>query len=194
MAVGEHVCCCTFDAGMTCGENCGGIFLNPLFFMRHTKFLLPILLALSLTLPSLGSAMEGGTSAMDGGPRANVMKKDDHMKDDHVKKTLDPACVRPFVATREDAIITAEGALHTAWSAALQTRKKDLDAAWMLSDAERKPAVKKAWKSFGSARKAARGDYRTAVDAAWKNFKKSVKSCGATMDSTGGESVEMDKE
>ena len=150
-----------------------------------------MLLALSLTLPSVGSAMEGGTSAMDGGTQTHMMKKDDR-----TKQTVDPTCVRPLVTAREDAIIAAEGALHTALSAALQTRKAALDAAWMLSDAAaRKQAVKDAWKAFNTAKKSAHQAYRKAVKDAWQAFKKGGKSCSGTGESAGaGESEGSDQE
>ncbi len=96
-------------------------------------------------------------------------------------KTLDTACMSTAVDTRDNAIISAEAALHMAWSTALTTRLTALKAGWALTDTTaRRQAIKAAWKAYRPSHNAAWTAWRTARNTAWKTWKTDRKACGAT--------------
>lgn len=99
-------------------------------------------------------------------------------------KTTNPAklsCIQTAVSKREASLITGYQALTTSIVGALNQRKTELNTAWgNTSVAERRVAIKNAWKMFGDNDKAAHVTWRTAKASAWATFKAESKACGAS--------------
>ena len=107
-------------------------------------------------------------------------------------KTVDTACMKTAVQTREQAVQAAFETFHTSVAAAYDKRETDLVAAWGMTDAAaRKKAIKDAWSAFKKSSQGARKSFKETRNNAWKTFKNSAKTChGSTADETGAESVE----
>ena len=89
------------------------------------------------------------------------------------------ACIQSAIVERDNSVIAAVDAYHTAVVSALTARRNAFSAAWAITDRmARKEALKEAIDDFRSARKAAGDSYRTAKENAWKEFAKDRKACG----------------
>lgn len=133
-------------------------------------------LGLSLTLGA--GALVPAAQALTQSQVNNFYSK---VRDVVMEQTLDTACMSTAVDTRDTAVISAEASLHTAWSAALATRKDSLKTAWALSDTTaRRQAIRAAWKAYRTSRSAAWKAWTTGRNGAWKTWSTDRKACGAS--------------
>jgi hypothetical protein len=102
-------------------------------------------------------------------------------------KELNVACVQAAVEKRENALISAFSAYHTAMGTALSARLAALKSAWAATAVkERRAALKSAWQNYKNALSAARKTFANAKKDAWKQYLTDRKACGkpATSDDT----------
>lgn len=93
---------------------------------------------------------------------------------------FDGSCMAAAVDKRDTAIVTAVATYSGAVTSALNARKDALKAAWAKTDrAERRAAIKSAWKTYRDALAKARSAFRTAKGNAWKQYQKDGKTCVA---------------
>jgi hypothetical protein len=92
---------------------------------------------------------------------------------------LNVACIQGAIVERDNAVISAVNAYHTAVVSALTTRRDAFSSAWALTDrTARKNALKTALETFRSARKSASETFHKAKESAWSEFAKDRKDCG----------------
>ena len=108
------------------------------------------------------------------------------------RPTPNVSCITTAITTRDNAIIAARDAQHTAIDAALTTRISELSAAWQQTVAKtRQVDLKLAWQDYANAAKNANRTYSTARLAAWKQFATNDRACGpASADNSMGSSVD----
>jgi len=102
--------------------------------------------------------------------------------------TADATCMKNAIEKRDTTIISSFDIYQASVKSALEARKTALKAAWDLNDkAQRKAAIKAAWKNYRDSVKLARSTLNAAKKAAWKQYvvdRKACKSVGME-DSTG---------
>jgi hypothetical protein len=95
------------------------------------------------------------------------------------RPAADLACMQAAVEKRDNALIAAIDAYHTAARAALEKRRDALKAGWALTDrTARRAALRKVWSEFKKSHKKAVQDLRKAKRNAWKQFRTDRKACG----------------
>lgn len=92
-----------------------------------------------------------------------------------------PACMKPAVLKREDALVLSADAYAVSLKASLAARRTALLAAWDLTDATaRQTAISAAWTAFQTSRLTAQNTHKIARNAAWAQFSVDRKACGQT--------------
>jgi len=92
-----------------------------------------------------------------------------------------PACMKPAVLKREDALAVSADVYATALKTSLAARRTALLAAWDLTDATaRQTAISAAWSAFQNSRATALNTHKVARNAAWAQFGVDRKACGQT--------------
>ena len=100
--------------------------------------------------------------------------------------SVDLACMSAAIDVRESAIITARTNFHTKIMTALSTRREGLKAVFAIANnADRKVAIKTAWKVFAKAIADARVQYKVEVQAAWNVYTEASGKCKITPDRGG---------
>lgn len=95
-------------------------------------------------------------------------------------KELNAACMQSAVEKRDDALIAAVDKYANAVKPALATRRDALKDAWTKTDrAERRQALRAAWKAYKEALSKVRRELRTSRLGAWKEYVKGRKECGS---------------
>lgn len=145
------------------------------------KKIISIVVAL-FVLASLGLGVATRVSAdTNENANANSNANSNSNSNSNTNASVNLACMQAAVGDRETAIATAESAFHTTWSAALAVRKAALLDAWAKTNrAERRAAIKAAWKAYEKSMKTARKTYRKARHAAWVEFNRDRKACRGT--------------
>lgn len=88
-------------------------------------------------------------------------------------------CAAKALEAREDALIAAHKKRVNAITAGLETRKKELKAAWHITDqAKRRSAREAALKKFQGVAQTAQKDFKASANSAYVTFNSGVKACG----------------
>ena len=87
-------------------------------------------------------------------------------------------CAAAAVDKRDAAVAAALDTRYNAHKAALTARTAALKAGWVLTDLKSiRAALKTAWQTYNQAVKDANSAFRTARQAAWKQFAADVRAC-----------------
>jgi hypothetical protein len=88
-------------------------------------------------------------------------------------------CAAKALEVREDALITGHKKRVAAITTGLEARKKELKAAWLITDqAKRRTAREAALKKFQGVAEAAQKEFKAAANTAYTTFNASVRTCG----------------
>lgn len=99
--------------------------------------------------------------------------------------TVNVTCIQDAIEKRDSAIVPAFNAFSSSVVTALETRKTELKAAWEKTNtAERRLALRDAWKKYKKAVTDARKQLRTAKKTAWQQFAQEAQACKVSGDPT----------
>jgi hypothetical protein len=127
-----------------------------------------------------------GFVAMFGGSTTSTTTHNPHDYNDYrphatttVAQSVNIQCIAAAVAAREASLGSAQSANMSAVNSAYATRASALAAAYsQITPDSIKKGIRAAWNSFNAAVKMANKTWRTAEQAAWKQFKTALRACG----------------
>ena len=90
----------------------------------------------------------------------------------------DLACATRALTIREDSIIALDTKRYKNGNATVLQRKKELTAAWAMTDLEkRRAAIAASWRKFRNTVEGIRGEYEVASENAYNTYNKMMKDC-----------------
>ena len=154
------------------------------------------ILTIALCVPLLSFAQNTETSAVSAatvqptptnkGVMNKLRDKVNQIKDKNIAKSADLttvqlSCLKIATTKREDSVISAMNAFHTAMISAMNTRKTSLESLWTLPKAsDRKIAREKLHTVYRESINTAHKNLKNARDGAWTSFKADAKACGVS--------------